>query len=69
MAVRLVCCAVPDIIFECKTNADGRIGNWNNVQGPQGSEGAFVTDRGGVPATLHYMIRQYAEAEEGALCK
>jgi len=61
MAVKLSCCLAPTIIFESKTNADGRIGNWSNAQGANGSEGAFVTDRGGVPATLHYMIRHYVE--------
>jgi 5-hydroxyisourate hydrolase len=66
MAVKLFCLAIPDIIFNCKTNADGRIGNWNNSQGANGTEGAFVTDRGGVPATLHYMIRHYAEEGSGA---
>ncbi|KUJ16105.1 Hydroxyisourate hydrolase [Mollisia scopiformis] len=47
MAVKLLCCTIPDIVFECKTNADGRIGNWSNMQGANGEEGAFVADRGG----------------------
>jgi len=64
MAVKLFCCAIPDIVFECKTNADGRIGNWANVQGPCGTEGAFVSAHGGVPASLHYMIRHYGEERE-----
>jgi len=68
MAVKLSCYAIPDIIFESKTNADGRIANWDNVQGANRSEGAFVTDRGGVPATIHYMIRQYAEDGVRASC-
>lgn len=66
MAVKLFCLAIPDIIFNCKTDADGRIGNWKNSQGANGEEGAFATDRGGVPATLHYMIRHYAEVGVGA---
>lgn len=69
IAVKLFCCTIPDIVFESKTNADGRIAHWDNIQGPNGCEGAFVTDRGGVPATLHYMIRQYAQHGESASCK
>jgi len=68
LSVKLVCCTIPDIVFHCKTNNDGRILNWQNTQGPrltlqgtQESEGAFVEEHGGVSATLHYMIKQYAE--------
>lgn len=67
MAVKLRCCAIPDIIFECNTNADGRIANWSNTQGSQGGEGAFVTQWRGVPSTLQYMIQNYAG--EGSNCK
>jgi len=71
LSVKLVCCTIPEIVFHCKTNKDGRILNWRNTQGPllnrpdapgrQESEGAFVEEHGGVSATLNYMIRQYAE--------
>ncbi len=69
MAVKLFCCSVSTIIFECKTNADGRIGNWNNTQGANGAEGVFVRDHGGVPDTLEYMIRHYAEEGGQSNCE
>ena len=56
--------SIPDIIFCASTNADGRVTTWSSTQGPSGSEGAFVQERGGVPATLNYMIRHYGA--EGA---
>lgn len=34
---------------------------WQNTQGAHGTEGSFVEGHSGVPATLHYMIRQYGE--------
>jgi len=68
LSVKLICCAIPDVVFHCKTNADGRILNWQNTQGSQEAEGAFVDDHGGISATLHYMIRQYAEGVSNASC-
>ena len=62
--VKLTCLSIPDIIFCASTNADGRVTTWSSTQGPSGSEGAFVQERGGVPATLNYMIRHYGA--EGA---
>jgi len=36
------------------------------VQGANETEGAFVTEHGGVPATLHYIIKNYTE--QGPCC-
>ena len=64
IAVRLTCCAVPDTIFHCDTNSDGRITNWQTSQealDPQ--QESFVERHGGVPSTLEYMIKKYAVSE------
>ncbi|TVY83115.1 putative 5-hydroxyisourate hydrolase [Lachnellula suecica] len=68
IAVKLVCTSVPDIVFSCKTNADGRIMLWQNTQGPDGGEGSFVKSHRGVPATLHWMIKHHAERTGTAAC-
>ncbi|KAE9378567.1 Transthyretin [Stipitochalara longipes BDJ] len=68
LSVKLVCCAIPDVIFSSQTNADGRILNWQSTQGPNGSESAFVLEHGGVAGTLHYMIRNYAAEQAKPSC-
>jgi 5-hydroxyisourate hydrolase len=68
LSVKLICCAIPDVVFRCVTNNDGRILNWHNTQGSGGSEGAFVEEHGGISATLHYMIRNYAEEQSKPNC-
>lgn len=66
IAVKLVCCDVPEIVFTCKTNADGRIMQWGNTQGSHGDIGAFVESHGGVTTTLQWMIGQYHQTGSGA---
>ncbi|KAH8746724.1 transthyretin-like protein-like protein [Hyaloscypha finlandica] len=46
LSVTLVCCTIPNVIFHCKTNADGRILNWKNTQGSRGELGSFVESHG-----------------------
>jgi 5-hydroxyisourate hydrolase len=66
VAVTLRCSTVPDIVFIGASDADGRISNWNNTQGPPlpgetiGSLGAFVELHGGVNSSLEYMVGHYA---------
>ncbi|PMD57446.1 transthyretin-like protein-like protein [Hyaloscypha bicolor E] len=49
LSVTLVCCTIPNVIFHCKTNADGRILNWQNTQGSQGELGAHYAAVEGTP--------------------
>jgi 5-hydroxyisourate hydrolase len=63
LAVKLLCCDLPTIIFDGTTNADGRIASWLNTQGPNGTEGAYVESRGGIQATLHSMIAECGSRE------
>ncbi|KAH6666675.1 transthyretin-like protein-like protein [Halenospora varia] len=51
ISVKLSCLSIPDIIFVCETNSDGRIANWRNEQGSRQGEGAF------------HMITTYGQAE------
>lgn len=60
LLVKLVCSSIPDVIFHCRTNSDGRILHWHNTQGSGGDLGAFVESHGGVSAALRYMISHYA---------
>ena len=64
LSVKLLCCAVPDVVFTNQTNADGRILNWESKQGPGGSKGAFVLAHGSVARTLQFMIRNYAGEQD-----
>lgn len=66
MSVTLRCCADPDIVFHCKTDADGRISNWQNDQGRESAESSFIESQGSVTAALHYMIRKYATETESS---
>lgn len=68
LAVTLVCCAIPHVVFNCKTNADGRILNWQNTQGSDGKLGAFVESQGGVSAALNHMISGYGAEQETPNC-
>jgi 5-hydroxyisourate hydrolase len=68
LSVKLICTAVPDIVFHCKTNSDGRILNWLNRQGSGGGLGAFVESHGGVSASLRYMISHYGAVGEMPNC-
>jgi len=68
ISVNLICTTVPDIVFNCTTNADGRILLWNNTQGPNGAEGSFVKTHSGVTATLHWLIGQYAQQTATSAC-
>jgi 5-hydroxyisourate hydrolase len=68
LSVTLVCCNIPNVIFHCKTNADGRILNWQNTQGSRGELGAFVESHGGVSAALRFMISHYAAVEGTPNC-
>jgi 5-hydroxyisourate hydrolase len=58
---------VSSVIFTAPTNADGRIANWENFQGPPDggipTQGFFVSEQGGVNSTISYMIREYASKE------
>jgi 5-hydroxyisourate hydrolase len=66
--VNLRCDSIPEIIFTCKTNADGRILNWQNTQGSGGGLGAFVESHGGVSSALRFMISHYAATQDTPNC-
>jgi 5-hydroxyisourate hydrolase len=67
MFVKLLCCTFPDIIFHCNMNSDGRISNWQNSQGSNGAEGAFVESHHGVANTLDFMIKHWHEKDGTAV--
>lgn len=57
ITVKLICTVQPEIVFEGKTNADGRIANWENTQEPgDGETTTYVQLRGGVHSALNFMI-------------
>ncbi|KAH8648883.1 hypothetical protein BGZ60DRAFT_509219 [Tricladium varicosporioides] len=63
ISVKLSCLSIPEMVFVCETNSDGRIANWRNEQGADQNAGSFVEQHGGVPSTLKYMINYYGQAE------
>ncbi|TQS35404.1 hypothetical protein Golomagni_04175 [Golovinomyces magnicellulatus] len=59
MDVALSCSISPSVKFIGKTDNDGRISRWKNIQGADGAESSYVLENCGVSATIKYMIHTY----------
>jgi len=61
ISVKLICPVSPKIVFDSKTNADGRIMQWSITYAPDQGEGAVAESRQNVSAALHAMIKTSAQ--------
>ncbi|PBP16873.1 transthyretin domain protein [Diplocarpon rosae] len=62
--VKLFCTDLASVVFEARTNADGRVAAWEIQLGADGMEGVYAHASGGPVAAMKKIIEEQGQVKE-----